>query len=153
MTGVQTCALPISLEVEIGQGLIGQAAAEGERILVPDVQKDPRYRYIDILPETRSEVVIPLKIEDRVLGVLDVQSDQVNAIHPNDLLILEALADTIARAVEGARLYGDLRRRADQLTLISEVSKSVSSSLDLRTLMSNVAGLIHDRSGYPHVQL
>jgi len=143
----------VALEVEIGQGLVGQAAAGGERILVPDVQKDSRYRYTDVLPETRSEVVIPLKIEDRVLGVLDVQSDQVNAFHPNDLLILEALADTIARAVEGARLYSDLRRRAEQLTLISEVSKSVSTSLDLRTLMSNVAALIHDRFGYSHVQL
>jgi phosphoserine phosphatase RsbU/P len=80
-----------------------------------------------------------LKIEDRVLGVLDVQSDQAHAFHPNDLLILEALADTIARAVEGARLYNDLRHRADQLTLIAEVSKSVSSSLELRTLMENVA--------------
>ena len=50
---------------------------------------------------------------------------------PMILLILGALADTIARAVEGARLYSDLRRRADQLTLISEVSKSVSSSLEL----------------------
>jgi sigma-B regulation protein RsbU (phosphoserine phosphatase) len=143
----------VALEVEIGQGLIGQAAAEGERILVSDVQKDSRFRFIDVLPETRSEVVIPLKIEDRVLGVLDVQSDLVNTFHPNDLLVLEALADTIARAVEGARLYSDLRRRADQLTLISEVSKSVSSSLDLRTLMGDVAALIHDRFGYPHVQL
>jgi len=143
----------IALEVEIGQGLIGQAAAQGERILVPDVRQDTRYRFIDALPETRSEVVIPLKIEGRVLGVLDVQSDRLNAFHPNDLLILEALADTIARAVEGARLYSDLRRRANQLSLIAEVSKSVSSSLDLHTLMKNVASLIHERFGYPHVHL
>ena len=143
----------VALEVDVGQGLIGQAAATGERILVPDVQKDPRYRFVDALPETRSEVVLPLKIEGRVLGVLDVQSDQVDAFHPNDLLILEALADTIARAVEGARLYSRLQRRADQLTLISEVSKSVSTSLDLRTLMGNVAKLIHEQFGYPHVQL
>jgi serine phosphatase RsbU (regulator of sigma subunit)/putative methionine-R-sulfoxide reductase with GAF domain len=143
----------VALEVEIGQGLIGQVAAEGERVLVPDVQKDTRYRFIDALPETRSEVVIPLKIEGRVLGVLDVQSDQLNAFHPNDLLILAALADTIARAVEGARLYSDLRRSANQLTLIAEVSRSVSSSLDLHTLMENVASLIHDRFGYPHVNL
>jgi phosphoserine phosphatase RsbU/P len=143
----------VALEVEVGQGLIGQAAAEGERILVPDVRKDTRYRFIDALPETRSEVVIPLKIEGRVLGVLDVQSDQVDAFHPNDLLILEALADTIARAVEGARLYSNLKRRADQLTLITEVSKSVNASLDLRTLMGNVADLIHEQFSYPHVQL
>ena len=143
----------VALEVEMGQGLIGQAAAEGERILVEDVRSDPRYRFIDVLPETHSEVVIPLKMEDRVLGVLDVQSDQAHAFHPNDLLILSALADTIARAVEGARLYSDLQRRADQLTLIAEVSKSVSSSLEVRTLMENVASLIHDRFGYQYVQL
>ena len=143
----------LALEVEMGQGLIGQAAAEGERLLVEDVRRDPRYRFIDVLPETRSEVVIPLKIEDRVLGVLDVQSDQAHAFHPNDLLILSALADTIARAVEGARLYSDLHRRAEQLTLISEVSKSVSSSLELHILMENVANLIHDRFGYQYIQL
>jgi phosphoserine phosphatase RsbU/P len=143
----------VALDVEIGQGLIGQAAATGERVLVDDVRNDPRYRFIDVLPETRSEVVLPLKIEGRVLGVLDVQSDQIHGFHPNDLLVLEALADSISRAVEGARLYSDLRRRANQLSLIAEVSKSVSSSLDLFTFMENIAALIHDRFGYPHVNL
>jgi len=143
----------LPLKVEMGQGLIGEAAASGERVLVDDVREDPRYRFIDGLPETRSEVVIPMKLKDHVLGVLDVQSDRAHAFHPNDLLILEALADTIVRAVEGARLYRDLRRRADQLTLISEVSKSVSSSLELRTLMEDAANLIHDRFGYPYIHL
>ncbi len=143
----------VALEVEMGQGLIGQAAAQGERVLVANVRKDARYRFMDSLPETRSEVVIPLKIGDRVLGALDVQSDQLNAFHPNDLLVLGALADSIARAVEGTWLYHDLRHRADQLTLIAEVSRSVSSSLELRGLMTDVADLIHDRFGYPYVQL
>ena len=143
----------VPLEVKIGQGLVGLAAASGERVLVEDVQNDSRYRFVDVLPETRSEVALPLKIKERVLGVLDVQSDQLNAFHPNDLLILEALAASIARAIDGARLYSDLRRRANQLSLIAEVSKSVSASLDLFTLMENVATLIHDRFGYPHVNL
>jgi sigma-B regulation protein RsbU (phosphoserine phosphatase) len=143
----------LALQVEIGQGLIGQAAAEGERIIVDDARQDPRFRFIDSLPETRSEVALPLKIEGRVLGVLDVQNDQPHAFHPNDLLILGSLADTIARAVEGARLYNDLRRRADQLALIAEVSRSVSSSLELKTLMNDVAALIHERLGYQYVHL
>ncbi|HLF75173.1 MAG TPA: GAF domain-containing protein, partial [Anaerolineales bacterium] len=143
----------VALRVDLGQGLIGQAAALGERIIVDDVRRDSDYRFIDSLPETRSEVVLPLKIGDRVLGVLDVQSDQSQAFHPNDLLVLGALADTIARAVEGARLYSDLRRRADQLALVAEVSRSVSSSLDLTVLMNNVATLIHDRFGYLYVHL
>ncbi len=143
----------IALEVEIGQGLIGEAALRGQQIVCDDVRADARYRFIDSLPETKSEVVIPLKIEDRVLGVLDVQSNQPRAFHPNDLLILHALADNIARAVESARLYGRLRRRADQLTLVSEVSKSVTSTLDLSQLMSDAASLIHEKFGYPHVSL
>ncbi|MCC6498956.1 MAG: GAF domain-containing protein [Anaerolineales bacterium] len=143
----------VALEVKVGQGLIGEAAEKGERILVPDVRKDTRYRFINALPETRSEVVIPLKIEGRVLGVLDVQSDSVKAFHPNDLLVLNALADSIARAVEGARLYYDLRRHSDHLTLIADVGKSVSASLEINTLMQNVSDLIHHRFNYAHVNL
>jgi phosphoserine phosphatase RsbU/P len=143
----------IALEVEIGQGLIGEAALHGQQILVDDVRSDGRYRFIDSLPETRSEVVIPLKIEDRVIGILDVQSNQPNAFHRNDLLVLGALVDSIARAVDAARLYSGLRRRADQLTLVSEVSKSVTSTLNLSEIMREAASLIHEKFRYPHVSL
>jgi len=143
----------IALEVEFGQGLIGEAALYGQQIVCDDVRADARYRFIDSLPETKSEVVIPLKIEDRALGVLDVQSNQPHAFHPNDLLVLNALADNIAQAVEGARLYSGLRRHADQFVLVSEVSKSVSSTLNLSTIMQNAAYLIHEKFGYSHVSL
>lgn len=143
----------LALEVEMGQGLIGEAAASGERIIASDVRADAHYRHFAPLPETRSEAAIPLKIENRVLGVLDVQSDRLAAFHPNDLLLLQALADNIARAVESARLYSDLRRRADQLTLMAEVSRSVTSTLDLGELMAETAALIHDKFGYPYVHL
>jgi serine phosphatase RsbU (regulator of sigma subunit)/putative methionine-R-sulfoxide reductase with GAF domain len=143
----------IVVDAALGQGMIGQAAQSGERQLSDDVQEDPRYRFINLLPETRSEVALPLKIEDRVLGVLDVQSDQPHAFHPNDLLVLEALADSIVRAVEGARMYSDLRRRADQLGLIAEISRNVTSSLELSELMRNAAQLIHKRFNYPFVHM
>ncbi|HRQ23510.1 MAG TPA: GAF domain-containing protein, partial [Anaerolineales bacterium] len=67
---------PIPLEVEIGQGLIGACIQKGEPLVSDDVGSDPRFRFIERLPETQSEVAIPLKIEDRVLGVLDVQSNK-----------------------------------------------------------------------------
>ncbi|HTP02738.1 MAG TPA: GAF domain-containing protein [Anaerolineales bacterium] len=142
---------PLAFDVELGQGLIGEAAARGERVLAANVRKDPRYRYIDLFPETQSEVVIPLKLEGVVLGILDVQSNRLDAFHPNDLLLLGALADNIARAVESARLYSDLRRRAEQLTLVAEVSRTVSSTLELDRLLSDASQLIHERFGYPHV--
>jgi phosphoserine phosphatase RsbU/P len=145
---------PLELEeIDIGEGLIGQAADLGERVIVADVRSDDKFRFIPSLPETCSEVVLPLKIEDRILGVLDVQSDQINAFHHNDLMILDTLAVNIASAVEGANLYSDLRRRADQLSLISEVSEAVASSLDLSEVMHKTADLIHEKFGYPYIHL
>jgi len=67
--------------------------------------------------------------------------------------LLQALTDNITRAVEGARLYSDIRRRADQLMMVAEVSKSVTSTLDLDLMMVEAANLIHEHFGYPHVYL
>jgi serine phosphatase RsbU (regulator of sigma subunit)/putative methionine-R-sulfoxide reductase with GAF domain/anti-sigma regulatory factor (Ser/Thr protein kinase) len=141
------------LQVEVGQGIIGHVAETGEEMLVSDVSQEPLYRLIDGLPETQSEVALPIRIEGRVLGVLDVQSDKVNAFHPNDLLVLRALADNIALAVEGADLYSSLERRAEQLAAVAEVSRSINTILDIRTLLESVAGLIHKRFGFPYVHL
>jgi serine phosphatase RsbU (regulator of sigma subunit)/anti-sigma regulatory factor (Ser/Thr protein kinase)/putative methionine-R-sulfoxide reductase with GAF domain len=142
-----------ALEVSVGQGLIGQAAQSGEEILANDARQTPLFRHIDSLPETQSEFVIPLKIEDRVLGVLDVQSDALNAFHPNDLLVLRALAGNVAIALEGAQLYASLRRRADEMQMVAEVGRQISSILDLPVLMKRVAHLIQERFGFPYVHL
>ncbi|MGC1378917.1 MAG: GAF domain-containing protein [Anaerolineales bacterium] len=151
--GAESHIRPLGFSVELGQGLVGNAAAGGEQILVNDVRAEPRFRYVDSLPETQSEVAIPLKVEERVVGVLDLQSEELNAFHPRDLLVLRALADNIAIAVEGAQLYNDLRHQAERLKVVSEVSKQITSILNLRELMEAVANIIHERFEYPHVHL
>ena len=143
----------VQLDVGLGQGLIGQAAQSGERIVVKDVTQDERFRFIPSLPGTKSEIVLPLRIEDRVFGVLDVQSNKLNGFHPNDILVLDSLAANIARAVEGAYLYSNLRRRADQLAVISEVGEKITSTLDLTELMRTTAILIQKKFNYPFVHL
>ncbi|MBI4732783.1 MAG: GAF domain-containing protein, partial [Chloroflexi bacterium] len=143
----------MSLKIELGQGLIGEAAKTGQEIISNNVVDEPRFRYLDPLPGTQSEVVLPLKIEDRVLGVLDIQSDRLDAFHPNDLLVLRALADAIATAVNSARLYSDLERRANQLSIVAEVSKDITSVLELDELLSRVAALIQARLKFPYVHL
>jgi serine phosphatase RsbU (regulator of sigma subunit)/putative methionine-R-sulfoxide reductase with GAF domain/anti-sigma regulatory factor (Ser/Thr protein kinase) len=141
------------LEVQLGQGLIGHVALTGEEKLANDVRQEPLFRPSDSLPETRSEFVLPLKVEDSVVGVLDIQSDQAASFHPYDLLVLRALADTIAVAVEGSRLYSDLQRRAEQLRVVGEVSKQITSFLDLREMMREVAAIIQQKFEYPYVHL
>jgi GAF domain-containing protein len=139
--------------VGFGEGLVGHTAESGEEILASDVSAEPRYRGVDALPETRSEIALPLKIEGRILGVLDVQSDTVDDFDNGDLLVLRALADNIAIALEDARIYSDLRRRADQLATITEVTRAMASILDQEALFEKVVSLIHERFGYPFVHL
>lgn len=141
------------LVVHLGEGMIGHVAETGEQILARDISQEARFRRLDGLPETRSEVTLPLMMEDRVLGVLDVQSDQLDDFDGTDLLVLGALADNIATAVEGARLYGALRQRAEQLSMISEVSSAITSILDLDELLDEVVSLLYRRFGYPFVHL
>ena len=141
------------VKARLGEGLIGTAALSGEEAVTNDVDSDARYKFVDLLPETRSEAALPIKIEARILGVLDVQSDQVEAFHPNDLLVLRALADTIAIAINGARLYGELQMQIEHLAMVAEVSDEITFTLDLEELLNKVAELIQKRLNFPYVQL
>jgi len=141
------------LYIRMGKGIIGQVAQTGQEILANDVTQEPRFLEIDLLPGTRAEVTLPLKIEQRVVGILDVQSDYPGAFQDVDLLVLRALAGNIAIAVEETRLYSALSRRAEQLTTISEVSSAITSILNLDELLDQVVSLIQKRFGYPYVHL
>jgi serine phosphatase RsbU (regulator of sigma subunit)/putative methionine-R-sulfoxide reductase with GAF domain len=141
------------LKIRMGDGLIGSVARSGEEAITNDVHTEPRFRFVVLLPETQSEAVLPLKIEGQILGVLDVQSDRPGAFHPNDLLVLRALADTIAIAINGVRLYGELQTRAEHLEMVAEVSNDITSILDLDKLLNKVAVLIQERLGFPYVHL
>jgi sigma-B regulation protein RsbU (phosphoserine phosphatase) len=153
--GAQNGATPRApkLEIKLGEGLIGSVAQTGEEVVCGDVDAEPRFRFLAALPETKSEIVLPLIVDDRKLGVLDIQHDRFNAFHPNDLLVLHALADNVALAIEGARIYDSLLRRAEQMDVIAEVSRKATRSLELTELMADVAGLITERFGYPYVHL
>jgi serine phosphatase RsbU (regulator of sigma subunit)/transcriptional regulator with GAF, ATPase, and Fis domain len=139
--------------VNLGEGIIGSAAQSGQMILVNDVTQNHLYRPVDSLVSTMAEMAIPLKFKGEVLGVLDVQSNQKNAFSQSDLLVLQALADNIASAIENARLYSGITQRVNQLASVAEVSQAISSILDEDELLEDVTRLIYSRLGYEFVQL
>jgi phosphoserine phosphatase RsbU/P len=139
--------------IQPGEGIIGTVAERGAEIVAPDVRKETRYRSLEGLPETLSEAALPLKIENRILGVLDFQSKRLNAFHERDMLVLRALADNIALAIESKRLYANLERRAEQISSVFEISHALTSILDLDELLGKVVRLIHNRFGYPFVHV
>lgn len=91
-------------KMSLGVGLIGIAAATGESVLSPNVANDPAWQSNPLLPETRGELAVPIKLKDTVLGVLDVQSCYADQLSPEDRLVLEGLCGQIAVAIENTRL-------------------------------------------------
>jgi PAS domain S-box-containing protein len=95
---------PEDLKVPFGEGMSGYAAATGETQLSGDVSQDPHfYRFKD--EKTQSELSVPIKSGEKVIGVLDLQSEELDAFDQTDVLVMETLADQIAVAMENARLY------------------------------------------------
>lgn len=92
--------------VRMGEGLVGYAALHREAVLAPDVSKDPRY--IKVVDDVRSELVVPMLIKDRCIGVFDLESPELDAFSKRDVEILTLLASQAAVAIENARLYEEL---------------------------------------------
>jgi len=99
--------------VRLGEGLVGYAALHREPVLVSDVSQDPRY--IKLVPDVRSELAIPLLIKDRCIGVVDLESPELDAFSKRDVEILTLLASQAAVAIENARLYEEIRANQERL--------------------------------------
>ena len=93
--------------VKLGEGLVGYAALHKEVVLVPDVRKDPRY--ISAVEGVRSELVVPLLVKDRCIGVFDLESPEVGAFTKQHAELLTLMASQAAVSIENARLYESIR--------------------------------------------
>ncbi len=101
--------------MEMGRGLIGVAAATGQTVMRANIVEDADWRPNPLLPNTKGEIAVPIKFGERVLGVLDVQSDQVDALTEDDRLLLEGLCGQIAIAIEGTSLRQEMQERLNEL--------------------------------------
>ncbi len=139
--------------IAIGEGIAGRVAETGESLLVPDVSQEPQYLLLADSTETKSELAVPLKSKTQVIGVLDVQSDQLNAFDETDLLVLQSLANLTAIAIEEARLFDAEQRRAEQFRVISEVGAQITSILTVDELLFQIVGLVRNSLGYYHTAI
>ncbi len=129
--------LAANLVIPIGQGITGTAAATGHAVRVSDVSKDPRY--INAIDTVRSELAVPLMMQGKCVGVLDIQSNQADYFTRDQQNILTLLASRLAVAIENARLFERVRSQAETLLLLNEVSREMSSILDVEELLRRAA--------------
>src|SRR5690348_7666029 len=128
------------IRIPVGKGLVGQVALSRQPILVNDVTKDDRY--IPANPEVRSELAVPLIAKNRLIGVLDLESEQEDFFRPDHLHMFTITASRIAQAIENARLYARTARQAHALEVQNEISVELASILDLDPLLERVGQLL-----------
>jgi putative methionine-R-sulfoxide reductase with GAF domain len=118
-----------------GQGLMGRAAATNTVVLAPDVSQDEGWLSHVLLPHIRSEVVVPIAVGERVLGVLDVQQDEVGGLDQDDVDLLSSIAVQVAIALQNIGLIAETRRRAEHQVLINLITQRVQSTTTVESAL------------------
>ncbi len=120
-------------------GIVGWVAKTGESLYIPDVSKDSRY--ITGLPEGRSGVVFPLKVRDEVIGVLDIESDEIRGFGEEDLKVLSSFASQVSGFIENAQLFSELKQTLKELKQAQDQIVQVEK---LRAMGEMASGVAHD---------
>ena len=132
-----------------GPSMIGAATGRGKAIIALDVGEEPVHFKNPHLPNTRSEMALPLVVGGKVIGALTVQSIEEAAFNGDDITALQAMADQLAIAIDNSRLYAEvydlldqLARRTKLLQAAAQVGRDVTSILDLESLLNNAVDII-----------
>ena len=131
--------------VAIGEGMVGRAAKEREFLLAPDVQIDPHWVPNELLPDTRSEIVVPIVAADELIGVLDVQHNLVEGLTADDLIVLQTISNQVAIAVQNAKLFNAAQRRAETVAMVNRVALNIRKETELDGVLQAAISEIGER--------
>ena len=126
--------------IRLGQGIVGLAAERKQSVLVNDVSNSENY--IAAVPGVRSELAVPLVVKNKLIGVLDIESEQVDFFQTEHMHLLELTASRVAIAIENARLYTRISRQAEMLEVLNEISRDLTSILELDPLFERIGQLL-----------
>jgi signal transduction histidine kinase len=122
--------------IPVGKGITGWVAKIGTSRRVADVRQEPRYiaGYVDTL----SEVCVPLQVGERIIGVLDVQSTQLDAFSESDERLLTTLGSQLSTVIENSRLFTEAQQRVREMTSLMQVSQALNEAKDLDSILNIV---------------
>ncbi|MEA1978965.1 MAG: GAF domain-containing protein, partial [Chloroflexota bacterium] len=132
-------------------GIVGFTTGTGKPRIALDVGEDQVHFANPDLPETRSEMALPLQASDKIIGALDVQSKDPDAFDDEDILVLQTMADQLAVAIENARLIGELTELSAQNRRVIDVFTSISEQTDYDSLLTKASESIREMFGFNRV--
>lgn len=134
------------LVIPLGEGITGAAAKSRQPVLVGDVRGD--VRYLSALDAVRSELAVPMVARGKLVGVIDLQSTQVDAFSENSRTLLRLIASRVAVSIDNARLYRRVERQNRALRILSHLSHEFSSILELNVLLEHIADAVRTLVSY-----
>ncbi len=124
------------------RSIIGTATATGKPVIVNDITQSPVYFPNPLLPETRAEMGLPLKVGDQILGALDIQSVRTNSFGQDDVAVLQILADQIAIAIDNVRSYELAQKAYEEMREVDRMKSQFLANMshELRTPLNSIIG-------------
>ncbi|MEK6255721.1 MAG: GAF domain-containing protein [Chloroflexota bacterium] len=135
--GQQMLAAGHKLELG-GDSMIGSSIVDGQARIALDVGAEAVFFQNPYLPETRSEMALPLIARGETLGALTIQSDQEAAFTQEDITALQTMADQVANSIENVNLFEQTQDRAEELGVLNEMARTFTQTLDFDTILENI---------------
>lgn len=142
-----------SIPIDADHSIVAHAARSNEPIITDDVTDSPDFLANPLLPDTRSEAAFPLVVGDRVLGVLDVQSEQTARFDADFLVVLSTLAGQIAVALDNARLFSEVDRASRHEQALSAVTHAIQGATSIEEVLQAAARELGRALRVPHTAI
>ena len=127
----------ISLDTELS--IVAEVARTRQASIVNDVRGDPNWLPNELMPDTRSEMAVPLIVGDNLIGVFDIQSNEVDRFTEGDIDIQTTLASQIAVALQNARSFQQAQKQADRETTLNIISQKIQSATSVEAVLQIAA--------------